>query len=211
MGGKLLRTMGGRGRQITEVAWVKHPDEPLAILARTVLTDRKDHNIDAKLLTKDFFQYAFNLEAPELAPVPAGPYRLRQYATKDVNLVWNGARLHVERDGKRVRTIHPDANDPEFITGAAVTLLTSDRVALAKGRTLHLYDTHSGERLGYLLGTNGVTHSAAPSPDNRYLLAGGDDQVLRIWSGDSNVKPALPLLSVFVAGPDWVAWTRQGY
>ena len=46
-----------------------------------------------------------------------------------------------------------------------------------------------------------------PSPDGRYLLSGSGDQTLRIWQ-PAHTKP---LLSLFVAGNDWIAWTPEGY
>ena len=47
----------------------------------------------------------------------------------------------------------------------------------------------------------------APSPDNRYLLSSAGDQTLRIWKFDRNE----PLLSLFFAGDQWIAWTPEGY
>jgi hypothetical protein len=47
----------------------------------------------------------------------------------------------------------------------------------------------------------------APSPDGRYLLSASSDQTLRIWTPDRDE----PLLSLFFADSDWIAWTPAGY
>lgn len=84
-----------------------------------------------------------------------------------------------------------------------------------------------GKRLGSLAGFNGTINSIAPSPDRgRYLLGGGEDQVLHIWDSHrpgkedpTKVHPGR-LLSLFVAPPpqgkrrlpaEWIAWTPEGY
>jgi hypothetical protein len=47
----------------------------------------------------------------------------------------------------------------------------------------------------------------SPSPDGRYFLTGCSDQTMCIWHPDRDE----PLLSLFVAGQDWIAWTPEGY
>lgn len=47
----------------------------------------------------------------------------------------------------------------------------------------------------------------APSPDDRYVLTAGNDQVLRVWNLDKGEL----LLALFVADEEWIAWTPQGY
>jgi hypothetical protein len=47
----------------------------------------------------------------------------------------------------------------------------------------------------------------APSPDGRFFLSGGSAQTLRVWSAEQGA----PLLSLFVGGSDWIAWTPEGY
>jgi hypothetical protein len=58
-----------------------------------------------------------------------------------------------------------------------------------------------------LYGSTGHTLSIAPSPDGKYFVTGSSDQIIRIW------KPELdePVMSIFVVGRDWIAWTSQGY
>src|SRR5262249_16838800 len=47
----------------------------------------------------------------------------------------------------------------------------------------------------------------APAPDGRYFVAGASDQTIHVWAPDR----AEPVLSIFVAGREWIAWTPEGY
>jgi WD40 repeat protein len=47
----------------------------------------------------------------------------------------------------------------------------------------------------------------APSPDFRYVLTAGNDQILRVWNLDKGELVA----ALFVADEEWIAWTPQGY
>jgi len=50
--------------------------------------------------------------------------------------------------------------------------------------------------------------AVAPSPGGQYFLSVSQDQTMKIWAFK---RPSAPLLSVFVAGNEWVAWTPEGY
>jgi hypothetical protein len=49
--------------------------------------------------------------------------------------------------------------------------------------------------------------SVAPAPGKDYFAACGIDEVLRVYTIDRD----LPLVSLYVVGDDWVAWTPEGY
>jgi WD40 repeat protein len=208
IGGKRLRTFGGKGRQITEVAWVKGKEQPAEIVWRTDLTPQREEKVKIKNITAKYFQRAFELEQLRPAAVPTdASFRLHQHITKDVRLsVW-GTELFAHRDGKPKLEMHvPASRDKQWI--AVATLVGPDRAAVAQpGRGLFLLNTHTGRLVHRLHGPHGNTNAAAPSPDGKYLLAAGDDQVLRFW----DLKNAYPLLSLFVVGGDWIAWTEEGY
>ena len=85
------------------------------------------------------------------------------------------------------------------------TLLPGDRAAVG-GSGLVLFDLRTGKKLREYRGANEV-YAVAPSPDGRYLLTASDNQALSVWTLDRDD----PLLSLFVAGREWIAWTPEGY
>jgi hypothetical protein len=87
------------------------------------------------------------------------------------------------------------------------TLLSDDTAAVGTEFGLVLFDTHTGRQTRGLRGHTGCVWAVAPSPDDRYLLSASTDQTLRIWSPTRDE----PLLSLFFAGDEWVAWTPEGY
>jgi WD40 repeat protein len=89
---------------------------------------------------------------------------------------------------------------------SSLTLVGSNRAALAGGPWIHVYDTAS-PRTPRKLRHEAPVLSIAPSQDGRYLLSLSEDQKLRIWDPDRNN----PLLTVYVSGRDWIAWTEAGY
>jgi WD40 repeat protein len=85
------------------------------------------------------------------------------------------------------------------------TLLGEGRAVVGTAVALFLYDTSNGKQLHRSLVGN--QHGVAPSPDGELFVTGGSDQTLRVWSAAVD----RPLLSLFVAGGEWIAWTPQGY
>src|SRR5262249_28340867 len=95
-----------------------------------------------------------------------------------------------------------------------------------RSQNLFLMDTASGKKLcvfnhGHL---GGVT-ALAVSKDGKYLLSASADLTVRVWSlaaakeaveeaaakGATDLPGVRPLLSLFTAGSDWIAWTPEGY
>ena len=87
------------------------------------------------------------------------------------------------------------------------TILSDDRVAVGGVHRLYLFDARTGQEVRQFLGQPGMVSAVAHSPVGRLLLSGSKDQTLRVWDPDRDE----PLLSLFVAGDDWVAWTPEGY
>jgi WD40 repeat protein len=112
-----------------------------------------------------------------------------------VAISFQGRRLHVfttPQKGDRIYSFTMLA-DGHAVIGASFGLY---RVNVRTNQIVREHRGHSGLILG-----------VCPSPDGKYFLTGSTDQTLRIWSGDREE----PLLSLFVAGRDWIAWTPEGY
>ncbi len=87
------------------------------------------------------------------------------------------------------------------------TLLPRDRLACGGTRGLVIYDLKTGQPLRSLQGHSGDVRALAVSSDGRHMLSASSDQTLRVWDPDRE----RPLLSLFVAGKEWIAWTPEGY
>jgi WD40 repeat protein len=87
------------------------------------------------------------------------------------------------------------------------TLLPGDRAAVGSDFKLYLFDIRTGRLIRTFQGHTAPVYAVAPSPDGRYMLSASADMTLRIWVPDRD----LPLLSLFFAGPEWIAWTPEGY
>ena len=72
---------------------------------------------------------------------------------------------------------------------------------------MYLFEARSGRQIRDFRGHTGNVRAVSPSPNGRYLLSASSDQTLRIWTADREE----PLVSLFFADNDWIAWTPQGY
>jgi WD40 repeat protein len=111
--------------------------------------------------------------------------------------------LDIKLNGQKVHTYKPE--DQGEIK--CFTLFGNDRALVGTEVTIYLVDLKTGKQLRYYAGHTSNVMSIVASPDARYFLSGGADQTLRIW--DPELQE--PLISLFVAGSEWIAWTQQGY
>jgi hypothetical protein len=76
---------------------------------------------------------------------------------------------------------------------------------------LQLFDIHTGRQIRVFQAPSNTVNAVAPSPDGRYLLSGSRDRVVRVWDLSEQANRVRPVLSLFFAGNDWIAWTPEGY
>jgi hypothetical protein len=80
------------------------------------------------------------------------------------------------------------------------------KIVLGGANAIYIMDPQTQEKK-VLHGTTGHTLSIAPSPDGKYFVTGSSDQIIRIWKMEEDE----PVMSIFIVGRDWIAWTPQGY
>jgi hypothetical protein len=165
-------------------------------------------------MPEGLFTRAFRLDALELAKAPPGKeerYVRTRFGEGPLNLWGAGGReVQLRNKEKVVAPLRPQFGDSPT-TASAVSFLNPRQAVLANLHGMWLYGTgpkNQGKLLRLFSGPNGAVLSVSPSPDEgRYLLASADDQVIRVWDpGHSR-----PLLSLFVAGNEWIVWTEEGY
>jgi WD40 repeat protein len=86
-------------------------------------------------------------------------------------------------------------------------LLPGNRAVIGTEFCAYLVDVRTGLMLREMSDRGEELWGLAPSPDWRYLLTAGNDQVMRVW----NLSTGAMLVALFVAGDEWIAWTPQGY
>jgi WD40 repeat protein len=188
---KIARHLGGQGRTGWSVAW--SPD------GQTVAWGNVRRHSPKKDLP-GVLERTCSLAELELARPTDETYRRQQWALDGLSVERGTVgSVVVKRGATTVSTMRLPPRIDCF------TLLPGKKLAVG-GAQLVLFDTRNGQRLRTFGGASDV-HAIAPSPDNRYLLTASDSQALTFW--DPNREEAL--LSLFVTGEEWIAWTPEGY
>lgn len=180
-----LRRLGGQGQTMRAAAW----------------------GPDGKTLAWEYEGKAggrsFDLTTLTLGPPPDGALGRAVHALGGLTLEKVGTlQLAVKKGKDTVSTLRLRGLDGV----RCYTFLGEDRVVLGAGSGLYLYEAKTGRRLRQFEGVEQL-RTVAPAPDRRTFVSGGLDQALSVWLPDR----AAPLLSLFVAGPDWIVWTPEGY
>ena len=152
---------------------------------------------------------SFNLRALKFGAAPDDSFQRARYQQGSTQLKSSGnTTVDVLRSGKKQTTLQFSTDyDRNYNRVRCFTLLTGDRAAVGANFGLYLFDTGSGKQLREFVGHTGTVWAVSPSPDGRYLLTASNDMTVRVWDPDEEK----PLLSLFFAGEEWVAWTPEGY
>lgn len=203
--GTTVHPLGSRGRAVYAVGWSR---DGKAIQFGNTSYFGNSEAVDWQN-NLGFLERSFDLDALEFGPGPAkgvASYRaLGRLDRYEVRTVRHERHVQVLRDGRLVCTLHPDGPAEEFRT---LSLFPGDRLLAGtwSGRLL-LYDIRTEAVEREFTGHAGCVTAIAPGPDRKLFLSGSTDQTIRVWSVDRTE----PILTLFPAGGQWVAWTPEGY
>jgi WD40 repeat protein len=136
-------------------------------------------------------------------PRPVGTVTRRDGWTLERSGTPEDPNLHLSHNGRAV-TVAVSGHASAFTLPAAGDVTW---VASVGQQGLHLNDATSGERVRHFRPRGLTMPSVASSPDGKYLLTYSTRGLYYVYRPDREE----PLLTVFVSGPDWVAWTQEGY
>lgn len=159
------------------------------------------NKLDARELNA--VEHSFVFEDLDFGPPPEDFGRVARsmngYALQRVDFF----SIAIFKDGQRLHVFGPSKVERLY----SFTLIGGNRAAFGGSEHLYIVDLPTNKIIRKLEGHSGIVFAVSPSPDGRYLLSGGSDQTICLW--DTERKD--PLLSFFVAGREWIAWTPQGY
>lgn len=191
--GTILHRLGANSRTIWSTGWSAD--------GQTIAWGNTGHRGFVNKLHP--LERSFHLRDLQWAETPDKTFGRAQAKLGELSLRFDAGKLAVEKNDEVVGELRPPAKE----TLLCYTLLPENKAALGTVLGVYLVDALTGKQLRNFKGHTGDLHALAPSPHGKYLLTGAADQTLRIWSLDQDE----PLMSLFFARDDWIAWTPQGY
>jgi WD40 repeat protein len=193
--GPPLFRMAGKGKMVWGVGWSK--DGKVIGWGNT--------QQGKPVQGKSPLEHSFRIAELEFGDKPDTTFWRNQFGFGDRTLDQLRPRVVAVKEGTQV-VQELKMHEAGFVQ--CFTWLGADKVGVGSALGVHLFDAKTGKLLRDYEGHTGFVHAVAPSPDNKsYLLTGGLDQTVRIWTPDESEA----LLSLFFVGNDWVAWTKEGY
>jgi WD40 repeat protein len=189
---RIVHRLGGRNRALVEVSWSRD--------GQTLGWKQ------APQLGEEAPEFAFCWPDLKLVRLAASERQLAEETRGGLSLKkveGQAHRVEVKNGEKTVREIRT----PQGIGGINRFTFVGDKyAAIGQYSGLFLYEVATGKRVRICQGS-GAVHSVAPAPGKDYFAACGIDEVLRVYTIDRD----LPLVSLFVVGDEWIAWTPEGY
>jgi WD40 repeat protein len=138
-----------------------------------------------------------------------GEFARGRHRSRDVALQWQDDQsLLVLANGAPTATLKvPLSGTGQAESLSGWSLLDDATAVVGTGHGLYRYELATGRLLTRYHGHSSLIYGLAPSPDGRYFVTGAADQTVSIWRVDRQE----PLLSIFTAGREWIAWTPEGY
>jgi WD40 repeat protein len=194
--GSVVQTLAGKGRSVYAVGW--DPTGKAIAWGNT--------NQGSTLQATTPLEETFLLDNLELGPPPEvgklsrattarDGYALQMLDPSHVAINFQGQRRHVFGT--------PFKGNPVL----CMTMLPGNRAVIGASAGLYLVDVAQNKTVREFRGHSGMILAVAASPDGRVIVTGSTDQTLRFWNQDQEQ----PILSLFVTGREWIAWTPQGY
>ncbi len=199
--GATVRRLEGRGKSVISVGW--SPDGQAVAWGHS--TEGATINFGGHL------ERTFCLQQLDFGPPPDKTFfRARpQMGQFQMGIGTDGGKLNMRKVGvQRAGTILSMFTLPQtYDQVRCFSLLSGSRAAIGTSAGAYVIDTNTAQIRLQLMDRGEDIWGMAPSPDFRYLLTAGNDQIVKVWE----LETGHPLVSLFVAGDEWIAWTPQGY
>jgi WD40 repeat protein len=111
--------------------------------------------------------------------------------------------MAVKERGRTVTTFRGSSGSDRVY---CFTWLPNGQILVGTLFGVYLFDPEANKIIRSYIGPTAENIAIAAAPDGRLFLTASRDMTLRIW----DVQRQEPLLSLFFAGPDWIAWTQEG-
>ncbi|MCS6864197.1 MAG: caspase family protein [Gemmataceae bacterium] len=192
--GDVVNRFVGSGQAIWALAWSKD-GKSLAWGTSNV----RDANREGRL------EHTFRLDSFGIGD-PPDPAKYTQTVTSDdhVKIITGSRGFEVQTTGRPPQVMLLNGGEKIY---SATVLPKGNAVVVAGAETLALINPATARETHRFIGHTGNILCVTPSPDGQLFATGSSDQTIRIWQRDQED----PLLSIFISGRDWIAWTPQGY
>jgi WD40 repeat protein len=192
--GSVVQKFAGGGKTVWALAW---GDEGRSLVRGTI--NRGDSVPPTRPV-----EYCFRLDSFDHAKIPdkflRAQVNLGGYSISQPDFY----HIVVKRGGQDYYTFDlTDAKERIY----SATLASDERLIVGGAFRLYLVDLKQKKVVHTFTGHAGHVTATAPSPNGRFFATGATDETIRIWRFDRTE----PVLSLFFAGREWIAWTPDGY
>ena len=207
--GALVRRLAGRGQAMygagwspdgSLIAWGTTPHPSAGTSKRWAKGEGRNEIMNAP----HTLQRTFDISHLEFSGTPDDKFVRFKPSPSDLavfKVINKGfVNIVIQDSGQTITTL------PGAYYSSSFTFTTDDQIVMG-GPVLLLFNARTGQLLRKFQGHAGSITAVASSPDDRYLLTSSRDETLRVWRRDRED----PLVSLFIAGNDWIAWTPEGY